>query len=47
MRAAVFTETGGPLTIENLEPNPPGPRDVVVQVGASGVPLRTASGRAN
>jgi len=37
MRAAVFTETGGPLTIESLEPNPPGPRDVVVQLGASGV----------
>jgi S-(hydroxymethyl)glutathione dehydrogenase/alcohol dehydrogenase len=37
MRAAVFTETGGALSIENLEPNPPGPRDVVVQVGASGV----------
>jgi S-(hydroxymethyl)glutathione dehydrogenase / alcohol dehydrogenase len=37
MRAAVFTETGGPLTIENLEPTPPGPRDVIVQLGASGV----------
>ena len=37
MRAAVFTETGGPLSIENLEPSPPGPRDVVVQLGASGV----------
>ena len=29
MRAAMFTETGGPLTIENVEPAPPGPRDVV------------------
>ena len=37
MRAAIFTETGGPLSIENIEPNPPGPRDVVVQLGASGV----------
>ena len=37
MRAAVFTETGGPLSIEDLEPAPPGPRDVVVQLGASGV----------
>jgi S-(hydroxymethyl)glutathione dehydrogenase/alcohol dehydrogenase len=37
MRAAVFTETGGPLSIENIEPAPPGPRDVVVQLGASGV----------
>jgi S-(hydroxymethyl)glutathione dehydrogenase/alcohol dehydrogenase len=33
----VFTETGGPLSIENVEPAPPGPRDVVVQTGASGV----------
>ena len=37
MRAAVFVETGGDLTIEDLEPAPPGPRDVVVQLGASGV----------
>lgn len=37
MRAAVFTETGGPLSIENIDPAPPGPRDVVVQIGASGV----------
>jgi S-(hydroxymethyl)glutathione dehydrogenase / alcohol dehydrogenase len=37
MRAAVFTETGGPLTIEDLEPAAPGPRDVVVELGASGV----------
>ncbi len=37
MRAAVFTETGGPLSIEDLEPAPPGPRDVIVQLGASGV----------
>ena len=37
MRAALFTETGAPLSIENLEPAPPGPKDVVVQLGASGV----------
>ena len=37
MRAAMFTETGGPLSIENIDPAPPGPRDVVVQLGASGV----------
>jgi S-(hydroxymethyl)glutathione dehydrogenase/alcohol dehydrogenase len=37
MRAAVFTETGGPLSIEDIEPAPPGPRDVIVQLGASGV----------
>ncbi len=37
MRAAVFTETGGPLSIETIDPAPPGPRDVVVQLGASGV----------
>src|SRR5690242_5930222 len=37
MRAAVFVETGGDLSIENIEPAPPGPRDVVVQLGASGV----------
>ena len=37
MRAAVFTETGGPLSIEDIEPAPPGPRDVVVELGASGV----------
>jgi S-(hydroxymethyl)glutathione dehydrogenase/alcohol dehydrogenase len=37
MKAAMFVETGAPLTIENVEPAPPGPRDVVVEVGASGV----------
>ena len=36
MRAAVFTETGGPLSIENIDPAPLD-RDVVVQLGASGV----------
>jgi S-(hydroxymethyl)glutathione dehydrogenase/alcohol dehydrogenase len=33
----MFTEMGGALSIENVEPTPPGPRDVVVQLGASGV----------
>jgi S-(hydroxymethyl)glutathione dehydrogenase/alcohol dehydrogenase len=37
MRAAMFVETGKPLVIENVEPSPPGPRDVVVELGASGV----------
>src|SRR3954453_20751521 len=37
MRAAVFTETGGALSIEDVQPSAPGPRDVVVQLGASGV----------
>ncbi len=37
MRAAVFVETGGDLSIEDIEPAPPGPNDVVVQLGASGV----------
>ncbi len=37
MRAAVFTGTGEPLAIENVEPSAPGPRDVIVELGASGV----------
>jgi S-(hydroxymethyl)glutathione dehydrogenase / alcohol dehydrogenase len=37
MRAAMFVETGKDLVIENVEPAPPGPRDVIVQLGASGV----------
>ncbi len=37
MRAAVFVETGGALSIENVTPSAPGPRDVLVQLGASGV----------
>ena len=37
MRAAMFVETGKPLVIEEVEPNAPGPRDVVVELGASGV----------
>ena len=37
MRAAMFVETGGPLVIEDVEPTAPGPRDLIVQLGASGV----------
>jgi S-(hydroxymethyl)glutathione dehydrogenase/alcohol dehydrogenase len=37
MRAAVFTGQGQPLSVEDVEAMPPGPRDVVVRVGASGV----------
>ena len=37
MRAALFVGQDQPLAIEDLEPLPPGPRDLVVQVGASGV----------
>jgi S-(hydroxymethyl)glutathione dehydrogenase/alcohol dehydrogenase len=37
MRAAVFVEQDRPLVIEDVEPVDPGPQDVVVQIGASGV----------
>jgi S-(hydroxymethyl)glutathione dehydrogenase/alcohol dehydrogenase len=37
MRAAVFTAHGTPLTVEEVEPSPPGCRDVVVRLTASGV----------
>jgi S-(hydroxymethyl)glutathione dehydrogenase/alcohol dehydrogenase len=37
MRAAVFTGVNEPLTIEQLEPIPPGPNDVVVQITGSGL----------
>ena len=37
MRAAVLVTPGSDLEVEQLEPIPPGPRDVVVAVGASGV----------
>src|SRR4029079_11467010 len=37
MRGAMVTETRRPPSIENVEPSAPGPRDVVVQLGASGV----------
>jgi S-(hydroxymethyl)glutathione dehydrogenase/alcohol dehydrogenase len=37
MKAAMFVGTGEPLAIEDVTPSPPGPSDVVVQLGASGV----------
>lgn len=37
MRAALYVGDAANLSIEELKPNPPGPRDVVVQIGASGV----------
>jgi len=37
MRAAVYVGDSANLAFEELKPNPPGPRDVVVEVGASGV----------
>ncbi|HEY1737870.1 MAG TPA: Zn-dependent alcohol dehydrogenase [Acidimicrobiia bacterium] len=37
MRVAMFVETGGDLQFEDVEPAAPGPRDVVVEMGASGV----------
>lgn len=37
MRAAVFTEQNGPLSVEDVTPTDPGPRDVVVRVTASGL----------
>ena len=37
MRAAVFVGTEQPLSIEDVKPARPGARDVIVEVGASGV----------
>lgn len=37
MRAAIFTENDGPLVIEDVTATDAGPRDVIVQVKASGV----------
>ena len=37
MKAAVFEAAHQPLSVEELEPTPPGSRDVVVRVRASGV----------
>lgn len=37
MKAAVFTGDQSALVFEDVTPNPPGPRDVVVEIGASGV----------
>ena len=32
MRAAVAYEVGGPLVVEEVEPSPVGPRDVLVRI---------------
>lgn len=48
MRAAVFVKDAEPLSIENVTPAEPGPRDVVVELGASGIchtDLTVQSGR--
>jgi S-(hydroxymethyl)glutathione dehydrogenase/alcohol dehydrogenase len=37
MKAAVYVGESTKLSLEQVKPNPPGPRDVVVEVGASGV----------
>jgi len=37
MRAAIFTELNGPLSVEDVTPIDPGPGDVVVRITASGV----------
>jgi S-(hydroxymethyl)glutathione dehydrogenase/alcohol dehydrogenase len=48
MRAAVFVKDNEPLLIEDVKPAEPGPRDVVVELGASGIchtDLSVQSGR--
>ncbi|MEX2255204.1 MAG: Zn-dependent alcohol dehydrogenase [Acidimicrobiia bacterium] len=37
MRAAIFTENDAPLSVEDVTPTDPGPRDVVVSITASGI----------
>jgi S-(hydroxymethyl)glutathione dehydrogenase/alcohol dehydrogenase len=37
MKAAVYVGDPTTLSLEDLKPSPPGPRDVVVEIGASGV----------
>jgi S-(hydroxymethyl)glutathione dehydrogenase/alcohol dehydrogenase len=37
MRAAIFTESDGLLSVEDVTPTDPGPRDVIVRVTASGL----------
>ncbi len=37
MRAAVLRETGAPLTVEDVELDPPGPGEVLVRIEAAGV----------
>src|SRR5438477_582694 len=37
MKAAVYVGESTALSLEQVKPNPPGPRDVIVEIGASGV----------
>jgi S-(hydroxymethyl)glutathione dehydrogenase/alcohol dehydrogenase len=37
MRAAIFTEQNGPMSVEDVTPVEPGPRDAIVHITASGV----------
>ena len=37
MRAAVFYERNAPLSVEEVAVTDPGPRDVVIRMGASGL----------
>jgi len=37
MKAAIYVGDNTKLAVEQVKPNPPGPRDVVVEIGASGV----------
>jgi S-(hydroxymethyl)glutathione dehydrogenase/alcohol dehydrogenase len=37
MKAALFVGVNAPISVEDVEPIPPGPRDVVLRIGASGV----------
>ncbi|TMA54499.1 MAG: alcohol dehydrogenase, partial [Deltaproteobacteria bacterium] len=37
MKAAIYVGENTKLSLERVKPNPPGPRDVIVEVGASGV----------
>jgi len=37
MRAAIFTSKNQPLSLEDVAPLPPGPKDVLVRISATGV----------
>ena len=37
MKAAIYVGDAAALSLEQVKPSPPGPRDVIVQIGASGV----------
>src|SRR5271170_2549773 len=37
MRAAVLRQVGKPLSVETVDPLPPGPNDVIVELTASGI----------